>query len=72
MTPPSGGNAGLITIPNSTLASITFASSNFVADAGNYAVKIEVGFGAAFTTIIASAVFTYTYVDVLCITTDFI
>ncbi len=36
VVPPSGGNAGLITIPSATTVLITFAASSVVADAGAY------------------------------------
>jgi hypothetical protein len=60
---PSGGTAGLITIPVSTAANIAFAASNVLADAGNYTVTVQAGYGTSFTTVSTSASKNYTYVN---------
>jgi hypothetical protein len=52
---------------DASVASITFAASSDVTNAGRYTVAISTGFGPSFsssaTKILASASLTYTYVD---------
>jgi hypothetical protein len=60
---PSGGSAGLIILPSVTTASIKFAASNVVANAGAYLVTVSAAFSSSPSTIVASASLTYTYVD---------
>jgi hypothetical protein len=60
---PSFGTTSLITIPNSTTASIVFAASNLMTDTGAYTVKVEAGYGASFTTVVTSASLTYEYIN---------
>jgi hypothetical protein len=60
---PSGGITGLVTIPESTTASIAFAASNFLTDTGAYTVTVEAGYGPSFATIVTSASIIYTYIN---------
>lgn len=60
---PSGGTTGLITIPNPTTASIAFAASSALTDAGAYTVTVQAGYGVSIATVVTSAVITYNYAD---------
>lgn len=69
---PLGASVSLITLPIVTVATMAFAASSVVTDAGLYSITIQAGYGALFaslsTTILASAVTTITYVN-SCLTT---
>ncbi len=69
---PLGGSVSLITLPTVTVATMAFAASSVVTDAGVYSITLQAGYGASFaaspTTILASAVTTITYVN-SCLTT---
>ncbi len=60
---PGGGNSGLITVPSPTTPSIAFAATSAFVNAGAYSVTVQAGFGTLFSTVVASASFTYNYVN---------
>ncbi len=63
MTPPTGGDATIITLQVVTVASFTFASSIILANAGIYSIAVKAGFGSLFATVVASATTSFTYVN---------
>ena len=60
ITVTGGPNPGLITLPNSAIASITFAGSDNLADAGIYNIAVQISTDGGITWSGAiSATFTY-------------
>ena len=61
ITVTGGPNPGLITLPNSAIASITFAGSNNVADVGIYNIAVQISTDGGITWS-AAVTGTFTYV----------
>lgn len=61
VNPTTGG--GIITLSSATVASLLFAASSIVTYDGAYSLIVTAGFGSSFTTTVASAAMTYTYIN---------
>lgn len=61
VTPPAGGTASLITLPSSSVGSLTFAATSVVTDVGFYLVKVFASFASAPSVNITSDSRSYEY-----------